>query len=78
MFRACLPSLLLLITSTAAAAVDFARDVKPILEKRCFDCHGAEKQKGGLRLDVKAHALKGGEEHGAPIVHGKSAEILYR
>ena len=31
------------------AAVDYTRDVKPILHERCYSCHGALKQEGGLR-----------------------------
>ncbi len=31
--------------------LDFAQRVRPVLERRCFDCHGAEKQKGGLDLE---------------------------
>ena len=31
---------------------NFERDVKPILAKLCYSCHGAEKQKGKLRLDT--------------------------
>jgi hypothetical protein len=57
-----------------AAPVDFAREVRPILEKRCYSCHGPEKQKGGLRLDIKAAALKGGEEHAPNIRPGQPAE----
>ncbi len=53
--------------------VDFAKDVKPLLERSCYKCHGAEKQKGKLRLDLKAPALKGGSS-GAAIVPGKGAE----
>ena len=37
--------------AAATTAVDFARDVFPLLQKHCFECHGSEKQKGGLRLD---------------------------
>jgi hypothetical protein len=64
----------LLVSTVAFSAVDFVREVQPILEKNCYKCHGPEKQKGGLRLDVKAAAFKGGDEHGAAIVPGKSAE----
>src|SRR5919197_5638735 len=42
--------------------VDFAKDVLPILEKNCFKCHGPEKQKGKLRLDSRAAAVKGGKD----------------
>lgn len=31
--------------------VVFFRDVLPILQKSCFECHGPKSQKGGLRLD---------------------------
>ena len=35
----------------AADAVDFTRDIAPLLAGRCGACHGPEKQKNGLRLD---------------------------
>ncbi|MEY2600383.1 MAG: hypothetical protein RLZZ142_2642 [Verrucomicrobiota bacterium] len=57
-----------------AASVDFVRDVRPVLEKHCYSCHGPEKQKGGLRLDVKSAAMKGGEEHAPNIIPGKAKE----
>jgi hypothetical protein len=43
------------------AAVDFAREIYPILKRACFDCHGPQKQKGGLRLDERRLALSGGD-----------------
>jgi mono/diheme cytochrome c family protein len=55
--------------------IDFDRDVKPILAKNCFACHGPDKQKGGLRLDRKADALRGGDS-GNAVVPGKSADSL--
>lgn len=39
----------------------FATTIRPILEAHCTGCHGPEKQKGDLRLDIREHALKGGE-----------------
>ena len=54
--------------AASAAAPDFARDVRPILEKNCFGCHGPEKQKSGYRLDVREIALKGGDSGNAAIV----------
>jgi hypothetical protein len=59
----------------AAGAPDFARDVRPILQTACDSCHGREKQKAELRLDVRALAMKGGES-GPAIRPGKSAESL--
>jgi len=57
----------------ATAAVDFARDVRPLLEKHCFSCHGAEKQRSSFRLDQRSAAFKGGD-YGVAITPGKSAE----
>ena len=51
----------------------YAKDIKPIFEKSCFKCHGAEKQKGKLRLDSLGAATKGGED-GPDIVAGDSAK----
>ena len=57
----------------AATEVDFTKDVKPLLEARCGKCHGSKRQRGGLRLDVKAAALRG-SDNGIVLVAGKSAE----
>ena len=38
----------------------FEREVRPILVERCQGCHGAEEQKGDLRLDARAAILEGG------------------
>ncbi|SNZ01065.1 DUF1592 domain-containing protein [Flagellimonas pacifica] len=38
--------------STSIEAQYFAKEVKPIMDKYCFECHGPEKEKGGIRLDV--------------------------
>ncbi len=56
---------------TAADAPNFKETVWPIIDTACVKCHGAEKQKGKLRLDSKEAWLKGGEngkmvEPGAP------------
>lgn len=53
--------------------VDFVQQIRPILEQKCFKCHGAEKQKSGLRLDAKKAALPGGD-NGPVFVAGKPAE----
>ena len=53
--------------------VTYDKDIKPIFEKNCFKCHGAEKQKGKLRLDKLADVLKGGE-NGKAVLPGKSAD----
>ena len=47
-------------------AVDFEKQVRPILEDHCFDCHGEGKQKSKLRLDTAVGILRGGES-GEPL-----------
>ncbi|HMC65468.1 MAG TPA: PSD1 and planctomycete cytochrome C domain-containing protein, partial [Gemmataceae bacterium] len=55
--------------------VDYGRDIKPILHARCFACHGALRQKAGLRLDAVQLIRQGGKS-GPAIVPGKSADSL--
>ena len=55
--------------------VSYASDIKPILEKSCVKCHGAEKPKARLRLDSLEGALKGGE-NGKIVEPGKSADSV--
>jgi Protein of unknown function (DUF1553)/Protein of unknown function (DUF1549)/Planctomycete cytochrome C len=61
----------------SAEPLGFNRDIRPILSKSCFACHGpdaAHGRKGELRLDNREEALKGGESGEAAIVPGKSAD----
>lgn len=58
----------------AAEPIDFVRDVRPIFEKHCYVCHGPDKHKGGLRLDVKGAVFAGGDVFGAALIRGKPAE----
>ena len=55
---------------SAALAADFERDIRPLLQRHCVECHGPEKQKGDLRLDGKTLALKGGHD-GPAFVAGE-------
>jgi hypothetical protein len=54
------------------AGVDYYREVLPILEKRCYDCHQGGKAKGGLRLDDHQSMLNGGKSDGPAMVPGKA------
>jgi hypothetical protein len=58
----------------SAARIDFKRDVQPIFEQRCYECHGEKKQKSGIRLDRKSAVFKGGDSGKPGVVPGKSAE----
>jgi len=54
--------------------VDFARDVQPVLAKRCFRCHGPDKAEAGLRLDLRERALAKLESGSHALVAGNVAE----
>ncbi len=58
-------------SSTKADDVDFKRDIAPILEDRCWGCHGEDEQESGLRLDRRAKMLRGGDSGLSAIVPGK-------
>jgi hypothetical protein len=60
------------LPTPAQGQIDFARDIKPILDTSCLRCHGPEKPKSDFRLDNRAAALKGGDR-GADILPGDSA-----
>jgi uncharacterized membrane protein len=53
--------------------VDFNRDIKPIFVDSCYECHSSAKRRGGLRLDAKSAAFRGGNG-GVDIVPGKPDE----
>jgi hypothetical protein len=73
-----------LSSPTKASAVDFEKEVLPILDAKCMKCHETEhvdgtgklkKPKGGLIMDTAEGLKKGGKEHGDKnIVAGKSAD----
>lgn len=60
-------------------ARDFHEHVLPVLKSECFRCHG-EKEKGGLKLNSLASALKGGESGTPAVVPGnlKASELIAR
>lgn len=57
-----------------ARAVDFERDVQPILTASCLECHGPKKQRSDFRVDVKSIVYAGGAGGQPAVVPGKSAD----
>jgi uncharacterized membrane protein len=55
---------------------DYAQHIAPLFERSCTKCHGAAKRKGGLRLDEKRYAMKGGETGPNAIVPGDPDKSL--
>jgi hypothetical protein len=62
-------------SSASEAADHFERRVRPLLIARCYKCHAATKNKGGLRLDSREAAIKGGQT-GPAVVPGKPDDSL--
>ena len=56
-------------------AVDYEREIKPLLLQKCASCHGALKQNSGLRLDAGELIRKGGDS-GPAVQPGQSAASL--
>jgi Protein of unknown function (DUF1549)/Protein of unknown function (DUF1553)/Planctomycete cytochrome C len=58
-----------------SSRIDFGRDVRPILEQRCFACHDQNRRKGGLSLASYGDMIDGGR-NGAVIRPGNGAGSL--
>lgn len=69
------PEKLAQLPPASPAPVDFARDIQPIFEASCVQCHARGKAKGGFSLETRADFMEGGDA-GAPAKAGKSAESL--
>lgn len=59
----------------ATHPVNFSREIKPILDTSCNQCHGRGRVKGDFQIDSRATLLKGGDS-GPGFIMGKSAESL--
>jgi hypothetical protein len=67
---------------SSASALDFNRDVRPVLAQQCFTCHGMDDKarKGKLRLDLSESAYGKGKSGEIAIVPGKpdASEVVKR
>ncbi|MEY5026597.1 MAG: hypothetical protein RLZZ244_2125, partial [Verrucomicrobiota bacterium] len=69
------------LQGTAAEAISYNRDIRPILAENCFSCHGPDPggRKAGLRLDTEAGLFERRKEDPAPVLRGKPEESeLYK
>jgi len=61
-------------STSRAVPVDYAQEIKPILEANCYSCHGAMTVPSGkLRLDDRDGALEGGRSGHPAIIPGNGA-----
>jgi len=64
--------------STPADSDLFENKIRPVLIEKCYSCHSAAKQKGGLRLDSRESILKGGASGTAAIPGNPDRSLLIR
>ena len=62
-----------------AGVEEYLRNIKPVLKERCYACHGALKQKAGLRVD-SAENLRKGSKGGDVLAlgQGEPGKLLVR
>lgn len=61
---------------SAAELEFFEKRIRPILASECYECHGAEKQEAGLRLDFREGILEGGDSGPALIAGDPNRSLL--
>ncbi len=70
--------LILLCATAAAAEPVFEKDIQPVLEQRCGQCHAGGKRKGGLSLATMAGVRRGGESEEAIVGQGLGDSLLWK
>src|SRR4051812_7052274 len=77
-----LSAILLLLTCAPAfsAPIDFDRDIRPIFSEHCYECHGTDKAKAGLRLNDPKIALSEFKSGARAIIPNspKNSELIRR
>jgi len=63
------------LATSHAQSVDYTKQITPLWDTYCIDCHSADDADGEFALDTFAALMKGGEE-GTAIVAGKAEESL--
>lgn len=57
-----------------AEKLSFSRDVQPILAANCLECHGPDRNKGGISFEASASALAVGDSGEHAVVPGDPGE----
>lgn len=76
-----LPSLVIAKAATVApevakseVKVDFVRDIQPVLERSCVQCHSGEHPKGGFTITSRSALMQGGKRGESAVIPGNAAE----
>ncbi len=77
-------ALVISLTTQTSAAIDFDKQIKPLLEDKCINCHAApyksgsrtKKPKAGLQIDTRENLLKGSSDNKV-IKIGDAANSLF-
>ncbi len=68
-------ALLTVSVASEKTPITYNDHVKPIFRQHCLKCHGDDKQKAGINLQIYANVLKGGSA-GEVVIAGRSSESL--
>jgi hypothetical protein len=68
-------SVVLALTPKFVDAADYLNDIKPLLQQKCYACHGALKQQADLRVDTAAALIQGGDS-GVTLTAGDASDSL--
>ena len=63
-------------TGSSSSNVSFSKDVMPILQNSCIQCHGGQKTEKGLDM-TSYNALMAGSQRGAVVVPGNAADSSF-
>lgn len=68
------------VAAAEPPAVDYGREIQPILAKRCYSCHGPGEDEAGLRLNDRGSALSELDSGERAVVPGRpeESELLRR
>src|SRR5258705_9561898 len=72
---ACLSAAPPVLPPSATHQISFSKEIKPLFEAACINCHAKGKNKGGFSLETRESFLKVGDT-GPAAVSGKSDQSL--
>lgn len=64
--------------ANAQEAIVYKDIIQPMLEQKCYNCHAATKQKGGLRLDSEEWMIKGGKNGKVMVAGSIDSSEMYK